>query len=194
MTAQASTSTGLLYQVENNIKTGDFVSAQTYNTSVTPTNNADDASKQVNSIYINYLLTDSISPADSAVLNTFAYSDALIYGDAVYSARVLLRIDPSDGGVSLRAMKPAEVASTSDDNKISIYPNPTTGMVNVVVDSMDSYDLKVVDLSSKLFCSKSISTQQYTLDLSALENGMYFIVVSNNNSGYLRKEKLIIVK
>ncbi len=58
---------------------------------------------------------------------------------------------------------------------ISIYPNPTTGIIFIESD-IDISTLKVIDITGKIIVEKSeISSAKYILDIAALQSGIYFI-------------------
>lgn len=65
---------------------------------------------------------------------------------------------------------------------VKVYPNPSTGIFNV--DFNQSGTLKVLDATGKLVHEELLETNTAStklIDLSAFENGMYTIQVSNNN-------------
>lgn len=78
------------------------------------------------------------------------------------------------------------------DNKIKIFPNPSSGKINFVV-SGPKVDLKfeVFDVSSLKIIEKKIENDQSNMiDLSFLPNGIYFLKISNNK--LISTQKIII--
>lgn len=87
---------------------------------------------------------------------------------------------------------------------LSIYPNPSTGLVNIEIEnhesiaqtdlSSDQSELKVIDPLGKIVYSKFIlNTEikiQEEINLSGLSNGIYFIVLQMANK--LTTKKLIL--
>ncbi len=69
---------------------------------------------------------------------------------------------------------------------ISIYPNPATNLVNIVMDS----EIKSATLFS-VQGQKVMTTTDKTLDVSKLSAGMYIIQVEDKNNGLVTK-KLVI--
>lgn len=59
----------------------------------------------------------------------------------------------------------------------SVFPNPTTGIVNVVMrNKTEQLKLTVMDVTGQTVLEKSnLSGSQFTLDLSALAEGIYFL-------------------
>jgi hypothetical protein len=71
----------------------------------------------------------------------------------------------------------------ADVNTIKLYPNPVADMLYVESENMDIKEMKVVDMSGK-FCVQSDFIQnlehKYSVDVSKLENGVYFIYLKKN--------------
>jgi len=67
---------------------------------------------------------------------------------------------------------------------IEMYPNPTTGIVNISINSNDfTYGIvKVVNSFGAVVEEKSISNQEVVVDLQDYKSGLYFVIVSYNNS------------
>ena len=64
-------------------------------------------------------------------------------------------------------------------NKLNIYPNPTTGFLNLNGhDSIES--VKVFDMSGKLVFSNAYHTSDVKLDLTFLTNGFYTALINEN--------------
>lgn len=68
-------------------------------------------------------------------------------------------------------------------NAIKIYPNPVTDMLYVELENMDVKEMKVLDMSGKS-CMQFDFTQnleqKYSVDVSKLENGVYFLYLKKN--------------
>jgi hypothetical protein len=67
----------------------------------------------------------------------------------------------------------------------SAYPNPTTGIVNLVNgNSTDVYTVELIDVSGKVLRvenRKIMNGQSIQFDLTSYEKGMYFLTVSSGN-------------
>ncbi len=78
--------------------------------------------------------------------------------------------------------------ANSSSDIITIYPNPTNGIVNFKLKNISFLDIKIYNLTGTLL--KSISDKEkssYKIDLSNYPNGIYFCVITNNGSTYNRK-------
>lgn len=66
---------------------------------------------------------------------------------------------------------------------IILYPNPTTGMLNINIDGI--FNAVVYDYQGKVM--RKINDAQGQIDLSGLTSGMYFIEIRNNNKNIIEK-------
>jgi len=84
---------------------------------------------------------------------------------------------------------PAAVASL-ENNKISIYPNPTTDFIQI--DGMEAVNgLVVMDLAGKVLIQQTINGQSFIhINLKNLNAGIYFVVL-HKNSGEKIMRKII---
>lgn len=79
--------------------------------------------------------------------------------------------------------------------KINIYPNPTSGLITVTSTLSTITNITVYDLMGKCVYTEYYEQIQnpIQLDLSFLNNGIYFINVQDEN-GQLNKNKIILAK
>ncbi|MEI7978053.1 MAG: T9SS type A sorting domain-containing protein [Bacteroidota bacterium] len=89
---------------------------------------------------------------------------------------------------NFNGVKETETASTN------IFPNPTSGIITISSNQAIA-KIDVIDITGKMVQSQTNSTKQnyVVLDLSALNNGIYFINAQNNFGG-ISKSKLVISK
>jgi hypothetical protein len=78
-----------------------------------------------------------------------------------------------------------------DDNKISIYPNPSSGIFNLnVTNFSETKSIEVLDINGREVSRFSNSIKGkgvYTVDLGAQSNGIYFVRVFGNNRSQVFK-------
>ena len=63
---------------------------------------------------------------------------------------------------------------------VSVYPNPSEGMVTVTNAQGNLNTIVVYDLAGRVVTTKTTSTET-TLDLTAVQAGTYLVKVSNEN-------------
>jgi subtilisin family serine protease len=82
--------------------------------------------------------------------------------------------------------------TSSIGDKIAVSPNPTRGELSVTLPE-GSYNLQLTDVTGKIVADFGNSNQaNYTLDISHLENGLYFLKISNYETQHI--ERVVIQK
>ena len=97
-----------------------------------------------------------------------------------YSAPAFLVVDSNN--------KVVENVIKVEDNKVALYPNPTSGIVYVKLDK--SFDAVVYNYQGQVVMRKTNNDGQ--IDLSSLNTGIYFLEIRENNNVMI--EKIILTK
>ena len=125
------------------------------------------------------------------ILTPIAYSDPLNNGEAVYTARVLLGIDP-DGNVKYENY--TEEFSKDENRWMHIYPNPASDVLNIeVLSSSPSFTLNLYSITGKLVLQTEIEQGFSTLNISDLKGGVYIIQARTSDLPACY-DKLIVTK
>ncbi|MGB1295745.1 MAG: T9SS type A sorting domain-containing protein, partial [Flavobacteriales bacterium] len=78
---------------------------------------------------------------------------------------------------------------------VSIYPNPSNGLVNVsVVESIENYSVEVYTPNGQKVFTNNFSNENAKLDLSAYADGIYYVTVTDVKTGKSLREKITILK
>jgi hypothetical protein len=89
-----------------------------------------------------------------------------------------------------------ELNNVAPINDIDLHPNPTTGTLNIDFKQLkvENAEVKVLDINGRVVYSTTLSsaTGAETIDLSALENGVYLINIVSEEITF--NEKIIISK
>ena len=101
-----------------------------------------------------------------------------------YSSMIYLPVDAnvySNGNAfAIRMNMGANVAINENViNKVSIYPNPTSDVLNISTNSNDLSELTVKDISGKIVLSQKFNTK-VTISTENYSKGVYIIDVKNN--------------
>ncbi|MCD4833807.1 MAG: T9SS type A sorting domain-containing protein [Bacteroidales bacterium] len=73
-------------------------------------------------------------------------------------------------------------------NNLSIYPNPTNGIIIISIENLDSeMNLVITDITGKTIINKILQNTNTEIDLSNYAKGIYFIQLYNNNEVTTRK-------
>ena len=82
-----------------------------------------------------------------------------------------------------------------ENTVLSLFPNPSNGSIYINSPrSVNTYQIKVIDLTGRCVYIENLNQvgNQAQLDLSALNNGVYFLSISSENGSFI--EKVIIQK
>lgn len=72
---------------------------------------------------------------------------------------------------------------------ISLYPNPTNGIVNIT--NAEGFNVDVYDILGKVILSKNNINNQETIDLTNLAAGVYYVKLKNEKASTVKK---VVVK
>jgi ligand-binding sensor domain-containing protein len=79
------------------------------------------------------------------------------------------------GGVSKLSDASTEI-TTINENHLNLYPNPVQNVLHINL-SGKTGELQVFDISGKCLLQKQITENESSVDVSCLENGIYFVKV-----------------
>ncbi len=144
---------------------------------IVDTNVSETNLKTVYSIYQQTWMqgVNEFSAADSMTLENIAVQPSADAGEAVYAARVMLAIqvdDDAPSGERYGAEMEEESISTME-----IFPNPATNQVTINPNLAENQSgvVEVSDVQGKIVLSKPVTAGSTTLDVSGLDNGLYFV-------------------
>ena len=75
----------------------------------------------------------------------------------------------------------------SEAEKISIYPNPTDGVLNISISNGSIDNIVVSDITGKVLVEKAVNADQAEIDLSSYNKGIYLVKVVTENDSYIEK-------
>ena len=103
-----------------------------------------------------------------------------------------LMIRPIVGiGVSMQSSKTTD--KITQNTELTIFPNPTTGFLNIEIEggNINQFSYTLLDSVGKMLGENRLNNQ---LDISHLQNGIYFIKVRNDKTNEMINRKIILVK
>jgi len=192
---QQNNNIGAYEQINDFMQAENFSSANSLNQSVNANTAAELNRKEVNRIY---LLTwangiEAFNPADSASLLNIAYQDAVTGGDAVYSARTMLRlfIEPISG----EKIQQDNTSEEIPNYDYKLYPNPNDGNMTLSYTIEKDAELQITDVTGKIICSYKLSASETSIDIICdnLANGVYIYKIIYNTE-IIQLDKIIIIK
>jgi hypothetical protein len=114
---------------------------------------------------------------------------------ATYDSKENIINDPwptpfNTGGFDLDAVGVLHFTYSTQDNPVSLYPNPVTDRITINIVSGSGFNLKIHDVSGKTVWEKEKIKNNSTLDLSFLSAGIYFCTFTLEN-GNTEVKKII---
>ena len=153
--------------------------------------------KEIYKLYIKYLNSGFVESNDRNALLTYSADCSDIYGDAIHLARALantfddFNFDEHDGCGFMPIPRGSKVFEAAFD--ITVYPNPSSGIVNINLPQNFNGWATVTDVNGNEIVNDRISMGNLnSIDLSK-NSGVYFIQFSSD-SGQHTVRKVIIIK
>jgi hypothetical protein len=201
----AKSNIGDLQSIEQDLMAQNYVQAKSRIAAFVPDNSIETNYIKYYGIYISSkqgLLTTNDSLGLVTLANGCPFSD----GGVVYQARALYNVafdtyrlfyDICNTNTSQRLIDKNEQKSISAISFSRIYPNPTSGLVNIEVsDSKNKEEviIEVFDITGKLVYSVKQILNNSTISIQPdLSNGTYLVKIRLNN-GTLDVHRLVISK
>lgn len=81
-------------------------------------------------------------------------------------------------------------AVDNEMNSIALYPNPTTGLINIQTKEKIS-SVSVYNSVGQKVSFNSLNKENTSIDISTLPSGIYLVEVSLNNNKVIKRYKVI---
>lgn len=76
-------------------------------------------------------------------------------------------------------------------NDLNLYPNPTSGSLNIHSKESSLTNIKLYDIAGKLVLDTPINSEYSSIDLSSLDNGIYILRCKLTDNKYVEKKIVI---
>lgn len=140
----------------------------------------------------------------TATLENIACQDALEGGEAVYSARIMLRMEGcfssarlAGNNESFSKNETMQNLQTEEKTIGEIFPNPNTGEFSLkyVLASEEKGELRIFDLNGKLLYKQFLPQNKNQIEINHLKlnAGVYFYCITLNEIPILN-QKLIVIQ
>jgi hypothetical protein len=87
----------------------------------------------------------------------------------------------------LNCVFPATVKNSINENEVSLYPIPTSNMINIDLKIKESVQINLLSIEGKKLMSMNSSSSKNTIDLSSYKKGIYFIEIKYNDQVLIKK-------
>lgn len=85
---------------------------------------------------------------------------------------------------------PANSIAETNNDVVSIYPNPVSDIININTTSIEKYSVEIFNMLGEKILSSANSSHHSQLNIENLETGLYFILVKTKNE--IVTQKIII--
>ena len=137
--------------------------------------------------YAKKLTGSTSTPAYTSALWSKAHFTTMLFHNSSHSLAELIYSAWVEAGSPAFGSKAPTAVSNTQLYTLTVYPNPTSGILNVVGDNI----LKT-EISSVAGSSLGVYTDRQ-VDVSHFPNGMYILNIYSKD-GLLKKEKIIVIK
>lgn len=76
-------------------------------------------------------------------------------------------------------------------NRVEIYPNPATDLINIVFDKNAEYSVRIMDISGKVIYTNSVNAERLVISENSMVSGIYFVQIIDADNNSITK-KLIV--
>lgn len=192
-----------LYNIEEKLSNENYFQGILDNQVFVPENTIEENYKNYFNV-LSRLIQNANTSSDSLNLFQLAEKCPFTEGQVIYQARALYNIindtsinfvDFCESGVQ-RISKTIENDKVESENNLTIFPNPSTGEINIIFinKELDFLEIKVQDLNGKIVYENKKLTSENGLSklLLDVENGIYIVQIKNPiNHGYYIEKVLI---
>lgn len=100
-------------------------------------------------------------------LTCFTYRGVIVYTDS--------------SSISCNLPAPVGISEHQHETRISIFPNPTTGTVNIKTNFSEKTEIEIMEVLGKTIYRSQFSTQENTINLNQFPKGVYFLKAISGN-------------
>ncbi|MCC7500880.1 MAG: T9SS type A sorting domain-containing protein [Flavobacteriales bacterium] len=79
------------------------------------------------------------------------------------------------------------ITENAIDNKVAVFPNPTNGAVEVMLNDLGTVELSVVDVTGRMVAAERTSKLQHTLDITSQPAGIYMLTIRSEQGQTTRR-------
>lgn len=78
--------------------------------------------------------------------------------------------------------------ATFDNSKLSVYPNPSNGILNFIAETvLEHATLQIIDISGRIVIENSDFNSNETINISSLNSGIYIVKINHDGKTFSKK-------
>jgi hypothetical protein len=181
-------------EIEELIGMGDLEQALWNNNNVVTQTLIEFNQQLVNEIYLETWAQEiGIDSVQASMLESIALLTPYVGGNAVFTARVMLDLDPFNHGLPYRMAKDSTLIPSL---KVAFYPNPANGLLTMeFLDAFPKTDgqFEIFDLQGRKVLEKCVDNTRFRFhfDTSNLKDGIYLARIQLDNGQHFTQKVLI---
>jgi len=128
---------------------------------------------------------------NSGDINIAQYSAGTVYIAFVYTSTASASSTWEVDNITVMGEEGTGIGENGSQQMVNVYPNPGNGIFNISLEKpMDR--IEIYSMTGSLMLDQPITGQQFNLNLSHLEKGMYFLKCSDARTGSYQSTKILI--
>ncbi len=131
-------------------------------------------------------------------LDSLEYFNTVNFPDGGYIIRV--HIEDAAGNTANDSMvvfiqnSPIGLIEKNSVKEIKIFPNPSNGIINIVLPNSENYEYTIFTTEGKQLIKGKLNLNENAILCSQLNQGLYLIEIRNTNTNETIKQKINIIK
>ena len=117
----------------------------------------------------------------------FSNRDGSVFHGRILSCQNSNVTTPSDGTACQKASENTTYSKNIGSSSLSIFPNPTSGVVNISISDKVIDKVEVVDALGNTVLSVECDNNEISIDLAKFGTGVYFVKVSSESDTVVEK-------
>lgn len=110
----------------------------------------------------------------------------------------VIEIDHDAGGNAqsvtyLNASPVGVTEEIANESGVSVYPNPAKDQITFIT-NVNASNIQVFDITGKLMATHKLNSNQTTLSVTDIDNGVYFYTVYDLNGAVIGSDKFVVAK
>ncbi len=98
----------------------------------------------------------------------------------------------SEGFLNPGIFKTVNTENFTSINDIKVYPNPTVDIVNISFAEKDDFEISILNSSGQMISkTKYFQVKTLTLNMKNFIDGIYFILIKNNDNKQFKTYKIV---